>query len=158
MVSNAKEVANYFINKAKKSGSFLTPMQVQKLVYIAHGYNLAIADKPLISDEIQAWEFGPVIPSLFYDLKQYSSSSVVDYIRDYQTSKIIKGDFTNDQKGTMDGVWDEYGHLEAFQLSWLTHRPDTPWDKTWNQQGGSVSRNTIIPNSLIKKHYSEFAL
>ena len=54
---NAIAVANYFIDKAKADGVPLTHMKLQKLIYFAHGWHLALYGEPLIDEEIQAWEF-----------------------------------------------------------------------------------------------------
>ena len=54
---NALVVANYFIDKAKAEGVSLTPMKLQKLIYMAHGWHLALYDKPLIDEQFQAWDY-----------------------------------------------------------------------------------------------------
>ena len=49
----AKEIADEFI---RRSGNCKTNMQIQKMVYIAHGYMLGVYDRPLIVDPIEAWK------------------------------------------------------------------------------------------------------
>jgi uncharacterized phage-associated protein len=57
----AAAIANEFIKVAKRNGVLLTPMKLQKLVYFAHGWYLALLGKPLINEPVEAWKFGPVI-------------------------------------------------------------------------------------------------
>jgi uncharacterized phage-associated protein len=56
-------------------------MQLQKLVYIAHGWNLAINGTPLTSDIPAAWDYGPVYRDLFEALRAYGSNPVTQEIR-----------------------------------------------------------------------------
>ena len=56
---SAKAVANYFLARAKESGETLSPMKLQKLIYFAHGWHLAVFDAPLLDEEVQAWDYGP---------------------------------------------------------------------------------------------------
>src|SRR5437870_2146380 len=39
---DSRTVANHFLRLAREKGDFLTPMQVLKLVYIAHGWMLGL--------------------------------------------------------------------------------------------------------------------
>ena len=55
-------IANEFLRRAGSNG--LTQMQLQKLVYIAHGWTLAIRNEPLVNARLEAWERGPVYPEL----------------------------------------------------------------------------------------------
>jgi len=52
-------VANYLIGKAQSEGRSITPMQLIKLVYIAHGWTLGLYDQPLIGEQVEAWTYGP---------------------------------------------------------------------------------------------------
>jgi hypothetical protein len=57
-------------------------MQVQKLVYIAHGWMLGLASEPLVDREPEAWERGPVFPSLREHIKLSGSKLIKDLIRE----------------------------------------------------------------------------
>ena len=69
MNHDSKAVANVFYKLARKDGGWLTNMQMQKLVYIAHGYHLGLLGDPLFRETVYAWQFGPVIPPLYDALK-----------------------------------------------------------------------------------------
>ena len=59
-------VANAILTAARAQGILLTPLQLAKLVYIAHGWWLAHSGQPLSPDEVQAWKYGPLIPALYH--------------------------------------------------------------------------------------------
>ncbi|MBV9510077.1 MAG: DUF4065 domain-containing protein, partial [Caulobacteraceae bacterium] len=73
---DSRTVANRFLELARERGQMLTPMQLLKLVYIAHGWMLGLAGRPLIRDEVQAWQYGPVIPPLYNAVRSYRRDPV----------------------------------------------------------------------------------
>ena len=75
-MKTALEIANYFIEKSLDSGVDLTPMKLNKLVYIAHGWYLGLSDRPLIGEAAQAWKYGPVIPSIYHRFKAYGGAQI----------------------------------------------------------------------------------
>lgn len=143
------QIANYFIQKSFDDGSEMTQMKIVKLVYIAHGYYLGLTGAPLIRERIEAWPYGPVIPSLYHAFKKYGRSDIKELWEDPETGEI---DIVSDQDtlSFLDKIWDAYGHLSGLQLSTLTHQKNTPWDKSKNKIGVGV-----IPNKEIQSHYKE---
>lgn len=157
MSYSAKAIANLLIDTARDNGSHLDQMKLQKLVYITHGWNLAITDQPLISDDIQAWQYGPVIPVLYDEFKNSGRNSITDYATDFHVSeKDFSLSFTAPKVATHDKstielankIWKIYGALSGPQLSNLTHMPDTPWDKAYK-----VFPRSPISNNLIRDHF-----
>ena len=82
----AKAVANYFIDIARCEGEQLSPMKIQKLVYFAHGWYLALYDEPLLDEKIEAWRYGPVVPSLYHEFKRYGSGTIERYAIDFEAN------------------------------------------------------------------------
>lgn len=161
---SAIAVANFFITKARKDGYDITPMQLLKLVYIAHGWSLGILDRPLISNEIEAWRHGPVIPDVYHTFKKYRSSNITGYGSDIvwesdlqqyieiPTEKIEDDDY----KALLDRVWDIYKKYSGWELSAITHRDGTPWSTVWNRFGKNNNfGNATIDDEVIKDHYKQ---
>lgn len=64
-------IANAVLEAAKTQGFSIAPMQHQKLVYFCHGRNLDIRSQPLVSDHFEAWQYGPVHPSIYHEFKHF---------------------------------------------------------------------------------------
>jgi len=73
---NPLAIANYFIELAKNDANLVSPMKLQKLVYFALGWCLALADKPLINEKVEAWQYGPVVGSLYREFKKYGNEGI----------------------------------------------------------------------------------
>ncbi len=165
MAKDARAVANYLLDAARNKGKTLTPMQLLKLVYIAHGWCLAWFDRPLIGDDVEAWQYGPVVRSVYDAFKKYGREPVerptygeydlvidiglVSPDDDVLRPKPIDARFSPQEKEAMDAVFDAYGDLSGIDLSRLTHQPDSPWDQVFKNCG----RNAVIDNDKIKKHF-----
>lgn len=76
MPVNVCVVANAFIELAKNSEYDVSHMKLQKLVFIANGFHLAIFDEPLYYNDTAAWKWGPVVPFLYKKLKKYEAKPI----------------------------------------------------------------------------------
>lgn len=160
MAYNAKAVANYFLKLAKDKGNSLTPMKLQKLVFFAHGWHLAIFNKPLIADTVEVWRFGPVVPSLYHEFKHVGSGSIASMATelDLENFDFIEPSLPDDDRQTkalLDKIFDSYSQYSAIQLSNLTHLAGTPWDQV--RKAGLDSGNKPIDDSLISKYFKDQA-
>ena len=161
----AKAVANYFLEKY--GNQRISPLQIQKLVYIAHGWHLALHEgKPLVNDEFaEAWKYGPVFASLYYEFKHIGRKPIRELATDTDldeagklmtiTPKIDEDD--EETHKLLDRIWEAYSRYSALRLSAMCHQNDSPWDKTrkrCNSQSVSI-RNAHIKNEEIEEHYLE---
>lgn len=151
---SAGQVANYILDLADRDGVAVTPMKLQKLVYVAYGWALALYDLQLFTEQIQAWRHGPVIPSLFHEFKVYTNNPITgrsfELNHDGSTwvSSIPRSD--RDARRAISGTWRAYHHLSAASLRNRTHAPDTPWSRVYDSEG---MPGTAIPTELIREHF-----
>lgn len=141
-------IAGYFIEKSTKERAPLSVFQLIKLTYIAHGWHLALYDSPLISDRIEAWKYGPVMPSLFsffMGLNLTKDDLVTNLlIEEASCIKPIHRELLNK-------VYAKYNRISGVELTNLMHGEDTPWYKVWNNEAG---KDKPIENIDTKAYYS----
>lgn len=164
---SAKAIANYFYKKGQKDKKPITPLKMQKLVYVAHGWHLGIEGQPLIDDEyVEAWELGPVFPSLYHEFKHLRSKPITEPAEELiiedrlpwehplANLKIYTPKVKEEDKeliNFLDQVWDVYSKYSGLRLSAMSHGEGTPWSKT-RQKVGKI-RNAPIDNKEIEKFY-----
>ncbi len=139
---DSRQIANWFIRRAKQDGASVSIMKVLKLVYMAHGWCLAALDRPLIMDRIEAWDYGPVIPAVYYGFRNQGVHDLSEFHMDER-------DFEPKVTQLLNEVWDLYKTKTAIQLSNLTHLRGGPWDQVY----GRGNRFKGIPDDLIAEHY-----
>ena len=161
MAYSPSAVANTLFNIAREAKVALDPMKMQKLVYFAHGWHLGLSDGALITEPIEAWDYGPVVASLYRELKPYGAGQILDTIRDFAPKP--EGGFalvspTIDdakEKAFLVRILQVYGKLSALQLSEMTHRPDTPWSVTRVKFPGRCG--SVIPDTLMGSYFKQLA-
>jgi len=153
-----KAVANYFLDLGDQDGVPLSPMKLQKLLYYAHGWYLALMDKPLLDESVEAWPWGPVIPSIYHEFKRFGS----DPIYDERCLNVVPGPGTkltwtrpallaDVERSVLDKVWSVYKGFTAIQLSNMSHQPGSPWQTTWDLNDGK--RSVDISDDVIKSYF-----
>lgn len=144
---DSRVVANRFLELAKSAGDSLTPMQLLKLVYIAHGWMLGLYGRPLIRDRVEAWQYGPVIPKLYNHIRGYRSHPVD------RTIPAPNETLAPHESSIVKQVYDIYGAMTGPALSRLTHASQTPWDLTYMPDEFGIE----ISNDIIEDHYRRLA-
>ena len=146
-------VANYFIKKSVEEAFYMTQQKLLKLVYISHGWHLAMRDKSLISDTVEAWKYGPIIPELLKYTKRESGPRFEEEIRSIK----IVWDFPIDLD-FLSHIWDIYKkysgpELGALTCGWKNH--GMPWREIYSEVGGEERSGSIIPNDVIVKYFKK---
>lgn len=158
MKDNALSVANYFIELAQQEGKNLTQLGLMKRVYIAHGFSLAINHKSLLDhrfDRVEAWRYGPVIPSVYHSFKQYRANPITEKTvvmewDDRTFVPIFKTPQLQDSSARkiVEMVWKRYCGMSDSEMVNLTHKSGTPWDICYIQ-----GENKLIPDEITELYY-----
>lgn len=127
-----------------QAGIPTTPMQILKLVYIAHGWMLGIVGDPLIRQDVEAWKYGPVVPEVYHRYKPFGGFPIVMSTRE-------QDELPPDQLALVAAVERVYRRFNGLQLSTMTHQPGSPWHITVQKYGKDA--NAVIRNELIRRHY-----
>ncbi|MBB4103579.1 Panacea domain-containing protein [Allorhizobium borbori] len=155
----AKSVANAFLTLANRDGYDITPMQLQKLLYYANGYFMAENDgQPLINEYFEAWDYGPVVPTVYYEFREYVNRPIkrFAYTFDREVSReIVAPQPVNDDQSesVISWVWDNYRDLSGPQLSNMTHKTDGPWDRARRRASNSQMRNERLETADLLEYF-----
>ena len=138
---SALSVANYILNNSLQPVSNL---KLQKMLYFIQGFALIHLGRPLFNDEIQAWTYGPVIPSVYRAYMHFGSNAITQTA----PAEII----TNPAiKNFLDSMIRSMQPFSGADLVRMTHLPDTPWYTIWEHRRGRFAR---IPITLIKEYFT----
>lgn len=156
-MDDAMAMANYFIDRAAKDNVPLTLLKLLKLVYLAHGFSLAAFNKSFLSryDRVEAWKFGPVIPSVYHSFKHNGSTPikergiiVLDFEKDGEADVVCPMP-KDDVLPVLDFVWKRYGKRPASELVDLLHMRGTPWAEYYR-----AHQNAVIPDEATQEFYT----
>jgi len=114
---NIEDLANIFL-----SFESMTHKKLQKLCYYAQAWHLALLDKPLFNEKIEAWIHGPVIPDLYQKYKKYGYESI-------KKQSINLKEIDKELYSFIKNIYDYYGEFDGDQLENITHQED-PWMET----------------------------
>lgn len=141
-MATALDVAQFFIAcGADSQEGDVSNLKLQKLIYYAQGFHLAIFDTPLFDEEIEAWTHGPVIPSVYHAYKQHVKAPITVTAPEYDVSK----QFSDTQRDLLNEIYDVFGQFSAWKLRNMTH-DEPPWLD--NEETASV-----IPKSTMQSYF-----
>lgn len=133
-----QEVANYIINSISVDN-----LKLQKLTYYAQAVHLVLNDRlPLFDDEIEAWQYGPVIPAIYHQYKSFGFDAIprVGGMAFLSATEIEAVDLALGYYGNMSGV----------ELIGRTHQ-ESPWKNVYDPS----KKHIIISKESIYDFYRE---
>lgn len=140
----ARVVANYMLYIMGDAFDDLTNMKMNKLLYFAQGHYLSKYGSPLFSDGIEAWDHGPVVPSVYNAYKEYGDRPINGY------DEGLLSAMTPEAEDVIFGVARKYGKYTASALRNMTHVVGSPWDQVHKANRTHVE----IPLPLIQNYFN----
>lgn len=149
----AKNLANLILDWAAASGVSVSPMKLQKLVYFCHADFLLITGQPLIYQEFEAWDYGPVIPSLFQEFKHFGAGEITGRAVFFDPieckSAVAPVPVLRNFESIVRKSFQIYSKYTASDLSNLSHSEEGPWSEALRRFNRGTIRGRAIDNSLI---------
>ena len=126
------EIANFFIKIAnsENEGS-ITNMKLNKLLYFAQAWSLTKYGEPLFEEEIQAWQHGPVVPSIYKAFRICGYNPINDTAGDFSSKNFSQRDIQ-----LLIDVYNEKGG---------------PWATVYKNYISDI----VIPLELIRNYYEQ---
>ena len=134
----AMELSTYIVSKCIKEDCPISNLQLQKLLYYIQKAFLDRGDRAF-SDNIEAWQFGPVVPNVYDHYCGYGAMPI--------SFSSIKYDVAKEDKQLIDSIVESKRVLAPWDLVEETHKKGGAWDKTYKNGSGS---HEVIPTELIK--------
>lgn len=135
---SASKIAKYFLFKGNSDEELISNLKLQKLVYYAQGLHIALKGTPLFKENIEAWEYGPVVPELYSAYKSYGAGGIPP--DDLFNPESID----SDTREYLDEVYSVFGQFSAVRLIDISHT-----DQCWKD---------AYPNGIIKHKAMETTL
>lgn len=137
-MATAQDVAAYMLAQRR----VMSAVRLQKLLYYAQAWHLVSMDSPLYTEDITAFEYGPVVRSVWLKHRWKATVKWSDDVGDPNA-------LTDAEREVVDAVLHAYRENQPFELADLTHRED-PWQDAWNNPG-----DKRISNDAMRRYYSK---
>ena len=140
---DASDVARYFLSQAdEEAGDTISNLKLQKLMYYAQGFHLALFNDRLFPEPIHAWMHGPVVPDIYHAYKQYEGGAIP------RPQGFDPQQLPQQVRELLDEVYNVYGQYSAWKLRNMTHS-EAPWVQAYANGAG-----TQIPEIGLREFFS----
>ena len=126
--------ANNLIIRANNENIALTPLKLQKLLYILYARCLQRTDTPLFPNRFEVWQHGPVVGEVYTAFRSYGARHI-DEPLPYPDRQVYRLSEAGVFAECLDEVWYRYGKKSGSFLVKLTHGQDSAWSKAKERDG-----------------------
>jgi len=141
-MTSAKDVARIFEYLSLQSdGCPIEVTRLNKLLYFAQGHALAEHKHALFTNQIDAWDHGPVVAVVYTGFDKIVERTIQFGLSGIHASP--------EEMDMIMNVWDQYRNYTAKELVDLTHESGSPWRETYRPN----VKNIHIPLELIQQYF-----
>jgi uncharacterized phage-associated protein len=135
MAYDATDIARYIARKCDREGRPVTHLKLQKLLYFAWLRYYRERGEYLFREDMGAWTFGPVVPSVYFEFSIYFADPIGAFTVEEPSERI-------DERTAcaIDATIDRYAGRSESWLVGETHKDGTPWKKVYGDDGYGKKR------------------
>jgi len=154
-----REVANFILDEASRLQKPITNLVLNKLIYFCHGWHLALLGTPLQRETFEAWQYGPVLRSVYSEFRESRTHPVQHKAKtlDLSTGQMVDIEPKIDIETAtfLREILKSYIFLTPWQLVEITHVPNGPWDLALRRNSDS-KRGARLNNSDIASFFATY--
>ncbi|ELC7323539.1 DUF4065 domain-containing protein [Stenotrophomonas maltophilia] len=158
LMYDSRAVANTVLECAENRGLKITNLSLQKIMYFCHGWHMVVFGSPLIRQEFEAWQYGPVLQNLYREFKGFERKAIDGRCTqiDLETGarKVVEPVQKLEVYNLIDSCVCFYGALRPGTLVEMSHDPAGPWHDSWNYEG-EVNPGMRMPNERIHEYFMQ---
>jgi uncharacterized phage-associated protein len=148
-MAKAIDIARFFIllGASEDEPDLLSHLRLQKLLYYAQGWSLALRKQPLFLDRIEAWPHGPVVKSVYQEFARFGKDPIPASAAD--DAEAIE----EDEAELVGSVWEHLKEYSASGLRDMTHR-EPPWVDARKGLGEAERSDKEITREAISAYFA----
>ena len=137
MAYKAIDIANKLLLMATENdaGELMSNMKLQKMLYYEQGFHLAAFGTPLFDEPVEAWMYGPAVPTVYEHFKGCGAAGI-----EPETDEPVA--LTLEEEELFGAVFDAYAGFSAIGLMDKTHG-EMPWKSTPAGRGNVISHDKM---------------
>jgi uncharacterized phage-associated protein len=142
----AMDVARYILTKCNKEGQPISNLQLQKMLYYIQYEFLRETGEPLFEDDFEAWKFGPVVPTVYYE---YSHMGAFRIGADYKDYNKILSEMSKNEIDMLNDIIVDKRDMNVWSMVDNTHKKGKAWDSIFKDGEGF---GEVISKDLIREN------
>ena len=150
-----KDLADYFVALSNVTGNLVSNLKLQKLLYYAQAWHLALYGRRLFEGDFEAWIHGPVLPALYHDYKQFGWKPIERDDLNETSVERLENIFGDTLISFLSEIVEEYFGLTTYALEQLTRNED-PWRRARQGLNPDAPCSRRIADEWMKHYYHPF--
>lgn len=156
---NVLDICRYVVNISDTELNGISNLKLQKILYFIQAYFLISTGKPCFSENIEAWDFGPVVPVAYHNFKQFGAMNIpsISTYLEYDSNNMwnVKRKVFNENiileedRNKIRNVLNIFKDYSATSLVDLTHN-QAPWKNAY-----VPGMNNIITLDSIRRYFND---
>lgn len=135
-------LAKYIVSKCMTDGKPISNLRLQKTMYYIQKDFIKRGNEAFM-DDIEAWQFGPVVPNVYYRFSGYGSMPITAIYEDS-----IVGCYSTSDINTIDTIIESKRELDPWDMVEETHKANGAWDRVFKN---GLGNHNVIPKEFIRE-------
>lgn len=140
-MANVFDVAHLL---CEKSGWCLTNLKLHKMLYIAQMFSIGRRGVGLFDARIEAWEYGPVVPEVYHELKYAGNSAIPPFL-----FPLRRGNLEHEEISFISEIYNMVKDFRGWELVAITHRDGGAWSNNYEPGKHGI----LISSEDMKREY-----